>query len=93
MNTKETRVFELLDEFARSQHKCFLAEFFPDEMKRAYVLCFRPAGPKREVLDRYACRYVRIAAQEVPNISAMNALPPELIERLNRELGSLALHK
>lgn len=89
MSPEETKAFKLLDQFARSEHHCFLAEFFPNEDGNEYILCFRPTGVTKDDPDRYACKYIHIPADEVHTISAAKSLSPELAADLSAELQPL----
>jgi hypothetical protein len=40
MTPEETNCFTLLDDYARTRHGCFLAEFFLSSIQTEYVLCF-----------------------------------------------------
>ena len=44
MTTEETNCLVLLDDYARTRHRCFLTEFFLSAIQIEYVLCFRPTG-------------------------------------------------
>jgi len=63
MNSSESRLFELLDDYARKHHGCFLAEFFLDYEQTEYVVCFRPVTGNINLQDRHACTYLRIEAE------------------------------
>jgi hypothetical protein len=67
MNKYETRLFALLDEYARRRHQCFIAEMFLNREETAYLVCFRPLTRGIESADRFGCRYIEIDAVETKN--------------------------
>jgi len=62
MSSSEKRLFNLLDDYARTRHSCFLAEMFLNSENSHYVLCFRPAAVSADSRDRYTCKYLTIDA-------------------------------
>ena len=90
MTVEETKVFTLIDGFARSRHDCFLAEMFLSKEKDEYVLCLRPTHTGPSSRARFACRYVRIGAPEVRQMGLTAALSAGLTDALEHELISLA---
>jgi len=87
MTLEETNCFKMLDEYARTRHRCFLAEMDLKPEKANYALCFRPTGGGSDSPNRYACRYLYIGAEEVGIIG--QTLPASIIEMLDRELPAL----
>jgi hypothetical protein len=87
MTLEETNCFKMLDEYARSRHRCFLAEMDLNADKAHYTLCFRPTAVDKGSPNRYACRYLHIAAEKVG--AAGKSLPTSVIEMLDRELPTL----
>ena len=87
MTLEETNCFKMLDEYARSRHRCFLAEMNLSADKTHYALCFRPTGGNKDSPNRYACRYLHIGAEQVG--TAGHSLPPSIVEMLDRELPIL----
>lgn len=87
MTLEETRCFKMLDEYARSRHRCFLAEMNFDANEVRYALCFRPMGGSKDSTYRYACRYVYIGAHEVG--ATEQILPKLVIDILDAQLPTL----
>jgi hypothetical protein len=77
----------MLDEYARSRHRCFLAEMDLHADKARYRLCFRPTGVSKDSPNRYACRYLFIGRKEVG--AARRVLPTSIIEMLDGALPTL----
>jgi hypothetical protein len=82
-------IFQLVDDYARMRHSCFLAELFLNETKTEYTLCFRPADASRDAATRYKCRYLRIAEEEARTAGEEKELPAAMIEKLDKELAEL----
>jgi hypothetical protein len=83
-------VFQLLDDFSRSKHQCFLAELFPNEGRAEYVLCFRPVNISRDSLDPMMFyRYLYISVVELRVAAESRVLPALIVEKLNQSLPSL----
>lgn len=89
MTPLETQLFEVLDNYARTHHGCFLAEMFPDKKGIEYVLCFRPVDVSAESTDRHSCRYLRIALTDAQAIGQTKTLAASIKEKLGHELHSL----
>jgi hypothetical protein len=85
---EEAACFKLLDGYARSHHRCFLAEMDLNAAKAHYTLCFRPTGVENSP-NRYACRYLSIGAEEVATAGQTHALPTSVTEMLVREPPTL----
>jgi hypothetical protein len=90
MTTDESQLFEVLDHYSRSLHKCFLAEMFLDKDGNEYVLCFRPVGASPDSSGRYACQYVRIGRTEARIASDAKALTSGIKDKLERQLPLLS---
>ena len=90
MTSVEVNCFRLLDDYARRTHHCFLAEFSAKSEETEYVLCFRPAEISRETEKRYACKYVRLSAEEVVLAGKSFQLTSALSQKLDSELRELA---
>lgn len=90
MTPEETNCFILLDEYARTRHKCFLAEFFLSTIQTDYVLCFRLTGNGEESPNRYACRYLYIEPDVVRTAGENEKLPECVTELLDKELPKLS---
>ena len=89
MTPDESQLFELLDEYSRTRHKCFLAEMFLDKSRAEYVLCFRPTSVSKDSPSRYACRYLQIKAVDARTAGQARILSTAIKEKLDRELLSL----
>ena len=50
MTPDETRFFQLVDDYARTQHLCFLAEMTLRTEELGYWMCFRPLGGSEVIL-------------------------------------------
>jgi hypothetical protein len=88
---EEAQAFTLLDQYARSKHRCFVAEMFLSDAKTEYVLCFRPAEIRKESPDRFACKYLRIPLEDVRALSVADTLPVRLRDELDIELLALGI--
>lgn len=83
-------IFQLLDNFSRSKHHCFLAEMFPNESRGEYVLCFRPVTVPRESPDPMMFyRYLYISVFDLRVAAASGELPFHVVEKLNQALLGL----
>jgi hypothetical protein len=91
MTTDETRFFELLDSYARIQHKCFLAEMTLWTEALGYTLCLRPINALDDSPARYACKYLKVPVDEVRNAGSKRSLPASITDRLDSELSELNL--
>lgn len=89
MTQEESKFFELLDCYARSKYRCFLAEMNLNRFKANYTLCFRPTGGGKDSLDRYACRYLSVGVEVAGTAGQRNALPIAGTEMLDSELSML----
>jgi hypothetical protein len=87
MTLGETNCFKMLDEYARSRHRCFLAEMDLHADKARYRLCFRPTGVSKDSPNRYACYYLCIRVDEVG--AAPQVLPASILEMLDGALPTL----
>jgi hypothetical protein len=80
----------MVDCYVRRKHACFLAEFFATRRGgESYLCCFRPLGTEEDSVDRYACRYVTIAATEIQRIVLQPSLPDSTMHLLDTELSGL----
>lgn len=86
---KEARAFELLDEYSKRQHKCFVAEMFLNVDNTEYTICFRPTGLTNDSPNAAACRYFRAQAAEVNEIGERGILTDSFKLRLDKELPAL----
>jgi hypothetical protein len=89
MTPEESQLFQLLDDYSRAKHKCFLAEMFLDRDGTEYVLCFRPANEGADSAGRYSCRYLRVKLTDAQDMGQTNVLTAAITDRLDRELLGL----
>ena len=87
-SSEYSRVFRLLDKYSRSQHRCFLAELFPSDVKAEHLLCFRPVNVAADS-NGLVCRYLRVKDAELKLASHAKLLTDSLVERLAKELATL----
>jgi hypothetical protein len=88
MSSDYSRVFTLLDKYSRSQHRCFLAELFPSDVKGEHLLCFRPVNVAADS-NGLVCRYLRVKDTELVLASQAKLLSDSLVQRLANELATL----
>ena len=93
MTREESAIaFKLIDDYSRSNHSCFIAEFFKAKKDDSnYLLCFRPAAISKESPNRYACRYLHIEDHSITQAIQRMELPIEIRRLLDAELSSLGL--
>lgn len=89
MTPEEASFFKLLDDHVRTHHNCFLTEMFLNTAGTHYSLCFRPTGGSEHSPNRYACRYLKMEADEVRIVGGKERLVDSMIELLDRELSTL----
>lgn len=89
MTEVETRWFVLLDSYARSRNKCFLAEFFREQSTQGCMLCFRPLVSLDSV-RRYACEYLRIDSEALKATASSRELALPLATTVDSFLDGLA---
>ncbi len=91
MTEQETQCFKLLDDYARSRHDCFVAEFWLKKGTSRYAVCFRPAGVKADDRDAdvYACKYIHVEQSDVSAAAATRTLPRTVAENIDAMLPSL----
>jgi len=77
---EECRCFELIDSYARREHRCFLVEMFAAHTDSKYLFCFRPTQATRSSAN--LCRYLTIAAEEVKMIEFQESLPMTVRQKL-----------
>lgn len=87
--SEEARVFKLLDEYARKNHQCFVAEMFLNEEKNKYVVCFRPLAAGRDSANRFSCRYLNVEAPQAKMASEAGVLSSLAIAELDRKLAEI----
>lgn len=86
---EEAACFKLLDEYARSKHKCFVSEFFRSTKEGGYSVCVRPLGGSKTDPNRYASKYLRFAADDVRVISASTSVPHRISVVLDNALATI----
>jgi len=89
MTREETRIFKLLDGYARRSYECFVAEFDLDKTESRYNVCFRPLGSDVNSSNRFACKFVTIDRTDVDGIRAGEMLPDAVADLMNRVLPAL----
>ncbi len=89
MTSEETRFFELVDGYSRTQHHCFVAEMFLTNTQTEYVLCFRPVGVTKDSSERYACRYLYVEANEAKTMGQTRTLDASIRQKLDTELPAM----
>ena len=88
MTAEETRAFTLLDTYARTKHRCFVAEMDLNKSGAEYILCFRPTDVSRDSPDRFACRYLHIEATRLRAAGETPYLPSSIVLELDKELAA-----
>ena len=90
ITTEEWAVcFRLLDEYARTNHNCFVAELFLSTQSEVYVGCFRAAGLEKDSPNRYACKYLQFGVEDIRAMSSANCLSVPLAKQLDDALSTL----
>jgi hypothetical protein len=89
MTPAETRFFQLIDDYARTRHRCFLAEMNPRTRELGYSVCFRPLSTSPNPSGRYACKYLMVSTEHVEAAGHGQELPPSLVDQLDAELSEL----
>jgi len=85
----ETKLFTMLDRYARNKHHCFLAEFFVDREHAGYFLCFRACGGRIDDPDRLKCVYLKIGVEEAKDMWSQRVLSNALVQEMDDELPEL----
>jgi hypothetical protein len=80
--------FELIDDYARKHHLCFLAEMFLSRSRTEYILCFRPTEAANNS-DPYACRYLRLESSAIGTLEREQKLNDSIKGSLDKELSNL----
>lgn len=89
MTSEETKFFQLLDTYARTRHRCFLAEMDLWTEEIGYTLCFRPLDVGENSPVRYACKYLKVPTDQVRAAGSRQQLPTSLVDQLDTELSEL----
>jgi uncharacterized protein (DUF1786 family) len=82
MTIGEKQLFELLDQYARSRHACFVSEMFLNKSQTEYVVCFRPANISPDSSNRDKYKYLRFDAL----IAKTGNLPMNLTSSIKQKL-------
>jgi hypothetical protein len=86
MNAEDKRrSFELLDDYARRKHSCFVSEFFEKDAN-VYLACFRPLGNKPCDPSRYACEYIAFDPEQLKESALERSLAVTIRQRLDEVL-------
>jgi hypothetical protein len=88
-STEEVRLFNILDEYSRGHHHCFVTELFLDPSHPQYFVCFRPVEVGSG--DAYRCFYLHLPLSSAESIVAKYGLTPELKGLLDEKLTDLRL--
>jgi hypothetical protein len=89
MTPDETSFFQLLDAYARTRHRCFLAEMTLRTKELGYWMCFRPIGGSEDSSSRYACKYLMVPTEHIKAAGSRQQLPTSLVDQLDAELSEL----
>jgi hypothetical protein len=81
--------FQIIDDYSRQNHQCFVAEMFLNEDQTRYILCFRPATVWKTSANQYACRYVYLVTSEVRKLEQTRELSDSIKVLLDKELANL----
>ncbi len=85
-----SRLFKLLDGYAKRHHKCFLAELFLNEKGDEYIMCFRPTVFHEDPRNQRACQYERIRIGEARELSRIGLLTESVANILDEKLQLLS---
>ena len=91
MRLDYSKLFKLLDGYAKRHHKCFLTELFQNGEETEYVMCFRPLTVNEDLQSRSACRYLRIELAEAAEMIRTGLLPISVANILDEQLRPLGL--
>ena len=80
--TDKTRFFQPVDAYARTRHRCYLAEIDLRTEELGYFLCFRPLGAS----DDY--KYLMVSTEHVRAAGNRQQLPTSLVDQLDAELAA-----
>ena len=87
MAPDKKRFFQLVDAYARTRHRCVLAEMDLRTEELGYFLCFRPLGAS----DAY--KYLMVSTEDVKAAVSRRQLPTSLVDQLDAELPKLKEQK
>lgn len=83
---ERTVCFKLLDEYARTKHRCFVTEFFLPVGTEVYFICLRPV---ESATRRQACKYVQFGTEEIRTVASSQCLPLSISNGLDEALSLL----
>ena len=94
MTSNEKSFFEVVDDYARTHHKCLITEMFVSGTNLEYAICFRPlvSTGQRDLrsgqpsMNPWSCKYLYVAINEVQTIGQMKKLSDVLREILDAQL-------
>jgi hypothetical protein len=85
-----SKLFKLLDGYAKRHHKCFLAELFMSEDGDAFIMCFRPKVFSEDPQNQRVCQYVRIETGEARELTRTGLLTESIANILDEKLQPLS---
>lgn len=89
MISRYCRLFELLDNYSRTEFGCFLAELDLTKDRREYRLCFRRLSVSKDSPNRHACGYLHIDVKEAKCAVDIGSPSLAITEQLAMELTAL----
>jgi len=89
MTSSEQQLFQLLDDYSRTHHQCFVAEMFLNNERTEFILCFRRVNANKNSSDRYASRYLHFGIGEAEIAGQTNVLTTSVSAMLDKEVGDL----
>jgi hypothetical protein len=87
MAPDKKRFFQLVDAYARTRHRCFLAEMDLRTEGLGYFMCFHSLGAS----DAY--KYLMVSTEDVKAAVSRRQLPTSLVDQLDAELPKLKEQK
>jgi hypothetical protein len=91
MTSDEKSFFEIVDDYARTHHKCLVTEMFVSGTNLEYAICFRPLVSEGQRDRRSGCKYVYVAINEVQTIGQTKNLSDVLRETLDAQLPLISI--
>lgn len=91
MTSDEKSFFELVDDYARTHHKCLITEMFVSGTNLEYAICFRPLVSAGQRDRRPGCKYIYVAIDEVQTIGQTKNMSDVLRQTLDMHLPSLSI--
>jgi|ERR1700693_4177357 len=89
MTPDETLFFHLLDAYARTRHRYFLAELTLRIEELGYWVCLRPLDTSENSSDPHACKYLMVPTEQVRSAGRREQLPSSLVDQIDTELSKL----